>query len=117
MPGMTQPAALVIKSTSDLTPNKILGYAKGIVGTVGAILTILNEQVVPDDWAYKSYLTAAIAICTVIGVVAVPNAVKPVTVPPPAVNVDPEAEHVGEHRAPEAILGVVQPPVPPNDGI
>ena len=111
---MTLPGTVVIKSTADLTPDGILGYAKGIVVAVGGILTIINEQVVPDDWAYKGYLTAAIAICTLLGAVLVPNPVKPVEVPPPAVNVDPDADRPpAPNPAPpvaDPLLGVLDPP-------
>ena len=112
---MTAPVgSAIIKSTSDLQPDKILGYAKGIAVSVGAILVAVAE-VIPETWPYKRYLQAAILILTVIGTIQVPNAVKPVVVPPPAPNVDPEADHVGQHEAPETVLGVVQPPVPPTD--
>jgi hypothetical protein len=116
---MTLPGTVVIKSTSDLTPDKILGYAKGIVVAIGGVLTIINEQVVPDDWTYKGYLTAAIAICTLIGAVLVPNAVKPVEVPPPAINVEPTADQapvipadvLEEPPMVDPLLGVAGPPV------
>jgi hypothetical protein len=113
---MTLPGTVVIKSTSDLEPDKILGYAKGIVVAIGGVLTVINEQVVPDDWPYKGYLTAAIAICTLIAAIRVPNAVKPVEVPPPAVNVDPAADPVVPPAVmpldpePAPLLGVVDPP-------
>jgi hypothetical protein len=116
---MTLPGSVVIKSTSDLTPDKILGYAKGIAVTVGAVLTAVAE-VIPDSAGYKRYLQAAILVCTVIATVAIPNAVKPVVVPPPAVNVEPSAEPLAPIPAavleepplvdPDPLLGVVNPP-------
>lgn len=78
----------VVKSTADLTPDGIIGYAKGIAVTVGAILVAL-AQVVGEDWEYNRWLQLAIAICTIIATIAIPNPVKPVTVvdgtvePPP----------------------------------
>ncbi len=109
---MTAPGAVVIKSTSDLSPDRILGYAKGIAVTIGAGLTAIAE-LIPEDWPYKRWVQGAILLCTIIATIQIPNAVKPVTVPPPAVNVDPEADKAG----PDPVVGVVQPPVPPNDGI
>jgi len=65
-----------ITSTAGLTPDGILGYAKGLAVTVGAILVAVAE-VIPDDWPYKRYLQVAILICTIITTIGVPNAVKP----------------------------------------
>lgn len=92
--------AMTVTSTADLTPDGILGYAKGIAVFIGGLLTVLNEQIVPIDWPYKGYLTAAIAICTLIAAIMIPNPVKPVVVVPP----DP-------------VVGVVDPPSPPVDGV
>jgi hypothetical protein len=113
MPDMTDPTGtVVIKSTADLSPAGILGYAKGIAVTLGAVLVGVAE-VIPDTWPYKRYLQAAILVLTVIGTIGAPNAVKPVLVPPPHPNVDPEAEQA----APGTVLGVVQPPERPVDGV
>lgn len=107
---MTVPiGTVVIKSTADLSPAGILGYAKGIAVTLGAVLVGVAE-VIPESWPYKRYLQGAILILTVIGTIGAPNAVKPVTVPPPHPNVDPQAE-----QAPGAITGVVYPPERPAD--
>lgn len=115
---MPNPEVRLLTSTSQLTPDKILGYAKGLAVVVGGTLTVLNEQVVPDDWPYKHYLTTAILICTAIATIAVPNAVKPVQLvdpplPPPAPQPEPDDDEPGKHEAPDPIVGVVQPPVPP----
>ncbi len=113
MPDMTAPTGtVVIKSTSDLTPAGILGYAKGIAVTLGAVLVAVAE-VIPEDWTYKRYLQGAILILTIIGTIGAPNAVKPVMVPPPHPNVDPDADRA----APDPLLGVVQPPERPADGV
>jgi hypothetical protein len=113
MPNMTAPTGtVVIKSTSDLSPAGILGYAKGIAVTLGAVLVAVAE-VIPEDWPYKRYVQGAILLLTIIGTIGAPNAVKPVTVPPPAMNVDPDADRA----APGTVLGVVNPPERPNDGI
>jgi hypothetical protein len=112
---MTQPTVKILSSTSQLTPAGILGYAKGIVVAIGGILAIVNEQIVPDDWPYKSYLTAAISVCTLIGAVAIPNAVKEQQMvdpplPPPAPQPEVDDDEPGKHEAPDSITGVVQPP-------
>jgi hypothetical protein len=107
--------ALVIKSTADLTPDGFLGYAKGIAVTVGAALTALAE-LIPEDQPWKRYVQAAILICTIIATIQIPNPVKPVDVAPPAINVDPDADP-GPVNTPDPLLGVVQPPVPPADGV
>jgi hypothetical protein len=114
---MTQPAVTILKSTSQLTPAGILGYAKGIAVAIGGALTIINEQLVPEDWPYKHYLTTAIAICTLIATIAIPNAVKEQQIvdpplPPPAPQPE-EDDEPGKHEAPEPVVGVVEPPVPP----
>lgn len=103
---MTPKHAMTVTSTADLTPDGILGYAKGIAVFIGGVLTVVNEQVVPDDWPYKGYLTAAIAICTLIAAVTIPNPVKPVDVVPS--DLPP---------GPDPVMGVVDPPVIPEDGI
>jgi len=110
-----QPA--VISSTKDLEPAKILGYAKGIAVTIGAILVAAAEAI-PDTWPYKRYLQAAILICTIIGTIQVPNAVKPVVTVPVGqaqaedVQVDAVVVPVDPAPDPEPLLGVVQPPEP-----
>lgn len=81
--------SLVVKSTADLTPDGILGYTKGIAVTVGAILVAVAE-VVGDDWAYNRWLQLAIAICTIIATISLPNPVKPVTVVDGTVEPPPE---------------------------
>jgi hypothetical protein len=86
----------IVKSTSDLTPAGILGYAKGIAVAVGAILVALAE-VLGDDWEYNRWLQLAIAVCTVIATIAIPNPVEPVEVVPPG----------------QALTGVVLPPTGP----
>jgi uncharacterized protein (DUF983 family) len=83
------PESTIVTSTSQLTPDGVLGYAKGIAVTVGAILTAVVE-VVGEDWEYARWLQLGIAICTIIATIAIPNPVKPVVVaappapPPPA---------------------------------
>lgn len=115
---MTQPAVKILSSTAQLTPAGILGYAKGIAVTVGAILTAVAE-IIPEDKEWKRYVQGAILICTVIATIAVPNKVGEVQVvdpplPPPAPQPDNE-DDPGRHAAPEPIVGVVHPPVPPVD--
>jgi len=113
---MTQPGTLVIKSTSDLSPAGILGYAKFIAATLIPILLIV-VQYLPDDVEggapWKRWTQLAIAVLGAIAVLAVPNAVKPVDVPPPAVNVDPQADQAAPPVVPpvaDPLLGVVDPP-------
>lgn len=111
---MTTPAApAVITSTKDLTPDKILGYAKGIAFAVGAVITALAE-VIDDTWPYKRYLQGALLLCTVIAGVQIPNAVKPVVVVPvdAAIAGDVQVDAVTVPVDPEPLLGVVQPPQP-----
>lgn len=83
----------VIRSTADLTPDGILGYAKAIAASIGAALTAL-AQLIPEDWPYKVWLQGVILICTAIAVYAVPNKVTPV------------------QAAPTVVTGVVPPPGP-----
>jgi len=106
---MTQPGTVVIKSTSDLNPNGILGYAKFIAATLIPILLVVVDYLPEDDGTgneWKRWTQLAIAVLGAIAVLAVPNAVKPVDVPPPAVNVDPDADKA----VPDAMTGVVDPP-------
>lgn len=86
-----------VTSTSDLTPDGILGYAKGIAVAVGAILASIAE-VFGEDWEYTRWVQLGIAICTVIATIAIPNPVKPEIV-------------VAE--GPETVTGVVPPPPGP----
>lgn len=84
MPGTPE----VIRSTADLTPDGILGYAKAGAVSLGAVLTGIAE-LIPEQWPYKKWLQAAILLCTVLATAAIPNPVKPVEVapvpvPPPA---------------------------------
>jgi hypothetical protein len=101
---MTAPGTMVIKSTSDLTPDGILGYAKGVAVSLSAILVAVVEFLPESD--YKRWTQIGIAVLGAIITIAAPNAVKPVTVPPPAVNVDPSADRA----VPGTVLGVVDPP-------
>jgi hypothetical protein len=106
---MTLPGSVVIKSTSDLSPAGILGYAKFIAAALIPILTIIVDYLPDQDNSgneWKRWTQLAIAILGAIAVFAVPNAVKPVDVPPPAANVDPEADRA----VPGAMTGVVDPP-------
>lgn len=105
---MTQPGSVVIKSTADLTPDGIAGYVKflsGVAQFLGAALAVIVPYIDPNSkWAI--YVGAAIAVLGLIGTFQLPNAVKPVTVPPPAVNVDPAADAAG----PAPMTGVIDPP-------
>lgn len=93
----------VLTSTSGLTPDGILGYAKGIATSVSAILIAVVEFLPDGD--YKRWTQIAIAVLGAITTIAVPNKVKPeqVVIPP----VTP--------AEPEPILGVVLPPEPGHD--
>lgn len=113
---MNAPAApAVISSTSDLAPDKLLGYAKGIAVTVGSVLTVIAE-LIPNDQPWKRYVQGAILVCTVLATITIPNAVKPVVVVPvgqaQAEDVQVDAVVVPVDPAPplEPLLGVVQPP-------
>lgn len=111
---MNAPATpAVITSTKDLTPDKILGYAKGIAFAVGVVLTGLAE-VIPNEWPYKRYLQGAILICTLVAGVQIPNAVKPVVVVPvaeaAAADVLVDTVELPADPDPAPLLGVVQPP-------
>jgi len=68
----------VVKSTSDLTPDGVLGYAKGIAVSLSAILIAVVEFLPDGD--YKRWTQIAIAVLGAIATIATPNAVKPVTV-------------------------------------
>ena len=79
---MTEPTR-VISSTAHLTPDGILGYAKGAVALVALIL----QSVViflPEDW--RPYVWAVVALLGTLWVAAVPNKVKPVAVVAPPVD-------------------------------
>lgn len=115
---MTMPAMpAVITSTKDLSPDKILGYAKGIAFTSGVILAAVAE-VIPDTWPYKRYLQGALLVLGAIGGIQIPNAVKPVVVVPVAevkadeVTVDTVTLPLAPDPVPEpeAMLGVMFPP-------
>lgn len=89
-----QPA--VIKSTSDLTPQGLLGYAKGIAASVSAILVVVVEFLPEGD--YKRWTQLAIAVLGAVTTIVVPNKVQPVATaagvappPPPAPPVTPLA--------------------------
>lgn len=71
----------VVKSTSDLTPDGIVGYAKGIAASTSAVLIAVVEFLPEGD--YKRWVQIAIAVLGAIATIAVPNAVKPVTVVEP----------------------------------
>lgn len=66
-----------INSTADLTPYGLLGYAKGLVAVIAAILVAVTPFL-PDSW--QRWAQIAIAIAGAIGVIAVPNRVQTVTV-------------------------------------
>jgi hypothetical protein len=110
---VTLPGTVVIKSTSDLTPNGILGYAKalsGLAGLLGGALAVILPLIDPNTtWA--RYVGGAIAVLGFLGTYQFPNAVKPVEVPPPAVNVEPTAEEAPPPiGAIDPLLGVLDPP-------
>ena len=65
-----------VTSTSDLTPNGILGYAKGIAAFVAGVLVVI-VPFLPIDSEWMRYVQAVIAVCGAIAVVVLPNAVKP----------------------------------------
>lgn len=77
-----------IVSTKQLTPDGILGYAKGIAAVVAVVLGAAASYL-PDAWDQWVQLT--LAVCGAIAVIAVPNAVKPT---PPA-----QVEPAGKHEA------------------
>lgn len=115
---MTSPVVKILNSTAQLTPSGILGYAKGIAVTVGAVLTAVAE-VIPEDQTWKRYLQAGILVCTIIATIAIPNGIKEVQVvdpplPPPAPQPDEEEDPPGRHEAPPVVLGVIDPPQDPN---
>lgn len=115
---MTQPGSVVITSTKDLTPDGILGYAKGLSGFatfLGGALAVILPLINPNSkWAI--YVGGAIALLGFIGTYKFPNAVKPVVVAPPAVNVEPSADPVVPPAVmpldpePAPLLGVLDPP-------
>jgi hypothetical protein len=79
---VTQPQ---IVSTSQLTPDGILGYAKSIAALLSAVL-ISVAAFLPDNW--QRWVQATIAVLGVIAVYAVPNKIAPTPPapiePPPA---------------------------------
>lgn len=118
---MTLPGTVVIKSTSDLTPAGILGYAKFIAAALVPILAVIVQYLPEDDGTgneWKRWTQLAITVLGAVAVLAAPNAVKPVEVPPPAVNVEPSADPVvppGPAPIPPAVLE--EPPVADPDPI
>lgn len=86
MPGVT-----IVRSTADLTPDGIAGYAKAIAsfaGFLGTVLAVVQPMVDPDS-QWGVWLGVAIAVLGVISTFALPNKVQPVVVddsgvPPPA---------------------------------
>lgn len=85
--------SVVVTSTSDLTPDGLLGYAKFLSAGaqfLGGLLAVILPLLVPGStWAI--WVGGAIAVLGFIGTYSFPNAVKPVTV----------------------VEGVVTPPPPP----
>lgn len=77
----------VIRSTADLVPDGILGYAKalsGFVSLLGAVLAVLQPSLPPDsEWA--RWVGLGVAVCGAFGVWALKNNVQPerVIVPGP----------------------------------
>ena len=65
-----------VRSTSDLTPDGILGYAKGIAALAAGVLVVI-VPFLPIDSVWARSVQAVIAVCGAIAVVALPNAVKP----------------------------------------
>lgn len=95
-------APVIVTSTAQLAPDRILGYAKGIAFAAGGIIAGVL-QAFPIDEPLLGYLQGASVLCGLIAGIAVPNAVKPVAViNPPAVVVT---------QPPTTVLGVVPPPV------
>lgn len=124
---MTLPGTVVIKSTADLTPDGLAGYVKflsGVAQFLGAALAVVVPYLNPDSkWAI--YVGGAIAVLGLLGTFQFPNAVKPVIVPPPAINVEPSADSVVPPAPapipdavleeppvadPDPVLGVIDPP-------
>lgn len=103
----------VITSTSGLIPDGILGYAKGIAVTTGAILTAVAE-VIPDSQPWKRYLQAGILVCTIVATIAVPNAVKPAVVTPPLAVNPPRPVITGVTTPPEVVGEPVTVDDPPG---
>lgn len=71
----------VVQSTADLTPNGILGYAKGVASAISAVLIAVVEFL--PDGEYKRWTQIAIAVLGAIAVIGVSNSVKPVVVESP----------------------------------
>lgn len=72
-----------ISSTSDLTPDGILGYAKGIAAAATLAVEALAE-VLPEQW--RGWARVAIALLGLVGVVLTPNRfgrLHVVAAPPP----------------------------------
>ena len=82
MPGVT-----IVRSTADLTPDGIAGYAKAIAsfaGFLGTVLAVVQPMVAPDS-QWGVWLGVAIAVLGVIATYALPNKVEPVMVGGPSV--------------------------------
>lgn len=93
----------IIRSTADLTPDGILGYAKALSGLVALLGTVLAavQPSLPQDSQWARWVGLGIAVCGAFGVWALKNDVKPETVVVPS---DP-------------LLGVVSPPDDPAPGL
>lgn len=65
-----------VRSTADLTPDGILGYAKFIAAGLAAVLVTVVEFLPDGD--YKRWTLIAIAVLGAITTLAAPNYVKPV---------------------------------------
>lgn len=77
----TEPAAShLISSTSDVTPDGIAGYAKGVVAASTLVVAALAE-VLPEEW--RGWAQVVIAIFGLIGVVSMPNRFQRLTVTQP----------------------------------
>jgi hypothetical protein len=75
---MTAPMQ-VIRSTADLTPAGLLGYAKAYAALATGILVVL-VPFFPIDSTVARWIQGALAVCGVIAVFAIPNPVQPVLV-------------------------------------
>lgn len=73
--GMLPPRGIVA-STADLTPNGVLGYAKGIAAFVAGLLTVL-VPFLPLDSDVAHYVQIGVAVCGFIAVYAIPNQLAP----------------------------------------
>lgn len=75
---MTAPLQ-VVKSTADLTPAGLLGYAKAWAALATAILVVL-VPFFPIDSTVARWIQGTLAVCGVIAVFVIPNPVEPVLV-------------------------------------